>query len=887
MIEPKVERQNKSGKIVAIALALLVFGVMALHGSAETAAATAETDWVQQSPYPSRFAINGVDMVTPTEAWAVAYTDILHTADGGVTWEKQTRPGAENLYAVDFFDNQHGIAMGNTTLYTSNGGITWNQSNAFGERVEMADANLAFITDHRTAGYQRSTNGGATWTFHTMPSNITSIQCFDSLNCVAASPSGVYHSTDGGLNWSFIAGQGETFASTYFINHNEGWIVLGNSARHTTDGGATWQGQTLPSGTWIYDVMFTDQNNGWAVGDNMVRTTNGGTTWQAVSLPQESLPLWDVDFVDSQHGIAGGDSFLNTESVLITSDDGGTSWSTRTNGGINEVLDMVALDHDHAWASYSYGGKTVRTIDGGQTWRVTEVGYQYLVLDSIDMADLLHGWTVGYDTSFLEGYIYHTNDGGQTWQRQYDPESWYIQAVAALDDQTAITVGGWSGTGSIERRTTDGGNTWQDLNLPIPVFFYDLFFLDSNTGWMVGGNGDIIKTTDGGDSWVVQNNPAQYTLASIHFSDPNNGWAGGYYGTLIRTTDGGATWTLQDPQIPEYTHVLEVHSTGPMQGWIAGYGGGPDSRPFVKRTTDGGATWVDVTPTVGPYDSFSALAFLGDDYGWAAGAGGIFRHADLTCPTITVSPSTLPNGSVGIDYSQTLTASGGTAPYIYAVTSGTLPSGLSLDSTSGVISGTPTSQGTFQFTVKATDSAGCSGFQSYTVNISICTFCDDFEDGILATDWTYFKPSWSESGGSLIGIPAGKQAIAVATPAFSGCQTCSVSAGIETDGGTFSKLSMYGWYVDKKNNVELMIKGNKVVLKQRINGTVVAKGKGVVQIDPNVVYAMRVTYNAGQFTVSVDGNTLFTLATAGAVPSGTVGFAVKNTTGRFAYIAVD
>lgn len=129
--------------------------------------------------------------------------------------------------------------------------------------------------------------------------------------------------------------------------------------------------------------------------------------------------------------------------------------------------------------------------------------------------------------------------------------------------------------------------------------------------------------------------------------------------------------------------------------------------------------------------------------------------------------------------------------------------------------------------------------------------------------------------------------MAVAAPVFSGCQQCSVEAGIETDGGLFSKLSMYGWYVDKKNTVELMIKGNKVVLKQRINGTIVAKGKGVVQIDPNVVYAMSVTYNAGQFAVSVDGNTLFTLTPGGAVPNGTVGFAVRNTTGRFAYISVD
>jgi hypothetical protein len=63
-----------------------------------------------------------------------------------------------------------------------------------------------------------------------------------------------------------------------------------------------------------------------------------------------------------------------------------------------------------------------------------------------------------------------------------------------------------------------------------------------------------------------------------------------------------------------------------MRGWIAGYGGGAESRPFVKYTTDGGATWIEHTPEVGPYDSFPALAFVDDEYGWAAGAGGIFRH---------------------------------------------------------------------------------------------------------------------------------------------------------------------------------------------------------------------------------------------------------------------
>ena len=631
------------------AVALLGLLVLSLAGAATlvhpAAAAPAPPQllpWEQQAPYPTRFAVDGVDMVSPTEAWAVASTDILHTTDGGATWEKQPRPGNDNLYSVDFFDNQHGIAFGNTVLYTTNGGATWNQgSTAFGYGIEMASATLAFATDPRVAGYFRSTDGGATWVLRNMPHNITAIQCFDALNCVASSPNGTYHSTDGGLNWSFTAGLG----GGYFINHNQGWFVAEDTARRTTDGGATWQPQTLPPGSWIYDAMFADANNGWGVGDNMVRTTNGGATWQAVPVQEEALPLWDVDFVNDRYGIAGGDSFLNTEGILLTSADGGATWATRTQGSINDVLDMVALDRDYAWASHDYGGKTSRTTNGGRTWELTEVGDQYVMLEGIDMADTRNGWTVGFHNTYYDGRIYHTSDGGATWQQQWDPGVYVLRAVAALDAQTAIYVGGDNGTGSLERRTTDGGLTWHALNVPIPAFFFDVFFLNNQIGWMVGGDGDIVKTTDGGNTWVVQPNPAQYTLTTVHFSDPNNGWAGGYYGTLLRTTNGGATWTAQDPQIPQYTHVLAVNSTSPLRGWIAGYGGGAQSRPYVKYTTDGGATWIEHTPQVGPYDGFGALAFIDDEYGWAAGAGGIFRHGSGgPQPTATATP-VVPTGT--------------------------------------------------------------------------------------------------------------------------------------------------------------------------------------------------------------------------------------------------
>lgn len=89
----------------------------------------------------------------------------------------------------------------------------------------------------------------------------------------------------------------------------------------------------------------------------------------------------------------------------------------------------------------------------------------------------------------------------------------------------------------------------------------------------------------------------------------------------------------------------------------------------------------------------------------------------IACGAITFAPALLSDGTGGTAYNQTLTASGGTAPYSFAVTSGALPSGLTLPN-GGVLAGTPNAVGTFNFTVTATDANGCTGTRSYTVNVT-------------------------------------------------------------------------------------------------------------------------------------------------------------------------
>lgn len=88
-------------------------------------------------------------------------------------------------------------------------------------------------------------------------------------------------------------------------------------------------------------------------------------------------------------------------------------------------------------------------------------------------------------------------------------------------------------------------------------------------------------------------------------------------------------------------------------------------------------------------------------------------------PVIAVSPASLPDGVKGVAYPpQALTASGGTAPYTFAVTAGSLPPGLTLAAT-GTLTGTPTAAGgPITFTVTATDANGYMGSQAYTVTIT-------------------------------------------------------------------------------------------------------------------------------------------------------------------------
>jgi large repetitive protein len=136
-----------------------------------------------------------------------------------------------------------------------------------------------------------------------------------------------------------------------------------------------------------------------------------------------------------------------------------------------------------------------------------------------------------------------------------------------------------------------------------------------------------------------------------------------------------------------------------------------DSASFVGTVLSGAAATMTRTTWIGRVMATTNVTLTNPEPMTFAGCA-------FVCPVITVNPATLPNGTLGIAYSQTVSGSGGTAPYTFAVTSGALPTGLSLNTTTGVIAGTPTTVGNFNFTITATDANGCPGTRAYAIVIA-------------------------------------------------------------------------------------------------------------------------------------------------------------------------
>jgi hypothetical protein len=195
----------------------------------------------------------------------------------------------------------------------------------------------------------------------------------------------------------------------------------------------------------------------------------------------------------------------------------------------------------------------------------------------------------------------------------------------------------------------------------------------------------------------------------------------------------------------------------------------------VLATTDGGTTWMSesvpssVTQIAGVTCAGAATCFA---VGSGSGSDGGMILATSTMFPPSLTTTSLPQGTVGTTYSATLHATFGTTPYTWSIPTGSLPGGLGVDPTTGVISGNPTTAGTFAFTAEVTDANGLTATQPLSISVQAptTTTVTAMPSSAAAGTPVIYGVTVSSAGGT----PSGS--VAIATGSTTLC-TATLSSG--------------------------------------------------------------------------------------------------------------
>ena len=310
-----------------------------------------------------------------------------------------------------------------------------------------------------------------------------------------------------------------------------------------------------------------------------------------------------------------------------------------------------------------------------------------------------------------------------------------INALAGAPDPLLVTTGGFAASGhlggpftpaAVSYTLTNGGSsavtwsagktqTWTTLSassgsLAAGANVTLTWSLNSGASSLgVGTYADTLTVTNTG-SGVVQTRALSLAITGPPGITTASPLPSGTVGTAYSQTlaaSGGTTpysWSLAAGALPAGVNLSNggVLSGTPSAAGVAGF-------------------TVQVTGNDGQFSS-----------------KGFSLTIVLPPPSIT-SASPLPTGTVGMPYSQTLAASGGTSPYTWSISAGALPSGLSLSS-GGVLSGTPAAATSASFTLKVSGSNGLFSTKACTLSISPyfgIPFTEGFENaGAIPAYWT-------------------------------------------------------------------------------------------------------------------------------------------------------
>jgi uncharacterized protein with beta-barrel porin domain/carbon monoxide dehydrogenase subunit G len=336
---------------------------------------------------------------------------------------------------------------------------------------------------------------------------------------------------------------------------------------------------------------------------------------------------------------------------------------------------------------------------------------------------------------------------------------------------TSITytpASGYSGTDSFTYIATNSTGTSSAATVTITVSAPTLAFSPAAGALPAGTVGTAYSQTI-----TISNGLAPYTLSlsttgnaagSVTTNSATVAWtptsAGTYNITVSATDADGVTGTA--------AYTITVTEPAPVAGAVSATVAANSSANTITLNLSGGTatsvavasaaahgtatasgTSITYTPTAGysGTDSFTYTATNGT--GTSATATVTIT---VSSPTVVFTPSAgaLASGAVNTAYSQSVAVTGGTSPYTYAATG--LPAGLSISSSSGTISGTPTASGNFTVAVTATDANHVTGAVNYTLYVAPLTPVASNVSATIAENSTNNSITLNVAGGTATSV---------------------------------------------------------------------------------------------------------------------------------------
>ncbi len=262
-------------------------------------------------------------------------------------WYQQFMPnlGGRQITDITFLDSLNGYATAYTATDTNyllktidsgnNWSIVYREYRIF-NRVQFLNQNTGYICG---GNFEKTTNGGATWTPLNAPPNTYSDMSIlnpDTMWLVSTDglTGGVFRTTDGGASWDRQLALGsQNPTKIYFFNGNTGFIAKNTGSsyiRKTTNGGLNWD--TIVNGQGFVDMYFVDSLMGWRsyIG-YMLKTINGGLNWVQQSFPPTYIAgvekFTNVNR-DTIWGVGGAIGFPNNQirGIIYNTIDGGNNW---------------------------------------------------------------------------------------------------------------------------------------------------------------------------------------------------------------------------------------------------------------------------------------------------------------------------------------------------------------------------------------------------------------------------------------------------------------------------------------------------------------------------------------------------------------------------------